>query len=387
MTSKSLGKLKQLPVNKTVVFYSPIEGDDVLVRTGTIDEGSCFFHAILHSYSKEYSMMDKKDRMKLVLKLRAGLAGKIDKESWESMGEGNIARIPFEENIMDIMTNFYNFLENQNSNIRGRATRRVVKHLIGSQKEKVEIYEIISEIIPLEEGFQKVILPKAYKNATNLSEYNKVIDKQVQSYISKNGILNGSDREQTKFILSAISELIELVCIEAYNLAFKTYKKGLENIGTYVDSYSINYIADRFNRDIYFLNGNNRVPYNNCDTADTLKGRKSIVVIWINKNHYEIVGRLLPGNRIQREFEANDPLIKKLKMFLLEPEKIPKQYPELSSHIPKSKNDDSDSDNNSEYSPRRRSRSQSDNSSEQDSDPYYDDSDDHSDDSEDDSED
>ena len=382
MTSKSLGKLKQLPVNKTVVFYSPIEGDDVLVRTGTIDEGSCFFHAILHSYSKEYSMMDKKDRMKLVLKLRAGLSGRIDKESWESMGEGNIARIPFEENIMDIMVNFYSFLENQNSNIRGRTTRRVVKHLIGLQKEKLEIYEIISEIIPLEEGFQKVILPKAYKNASSLSEYNIVIDKQVQSYISKNGILNGSGQEQTKFILSTISELIELVCIEAYNLAFKTYKKGLENIGTYVDSYSINYIADRFNRDIYFLNGNNRVPYNNCDTVDTLKGRKSIVVIWINKNHYEIVGRLLPGNRIQREFEANDPLIKKLKMVLLEPEKISKQYPELASHIPKAKNDDSDSDNNSQYSPRRRSRTQSDNS-EQDSDPYYDDSDEQSDDSED----
>lgn len=378
MTSKSLGKLKQLPVNKTVVFYSPIEGSDVLVRTGTIDEGSCFFHAILHSYSKDYGMMDKKDRMKLVLKLRAGLSGKIDKESWENMGEGNIARIPFEENIMEILINFYNFLENQNSNIRGRATRRVVKQLIGSTKEKLEIYELISEILPLENAFQKVILPKAYKNATSLSEYNIIIDKQVQSYISKNSILNGSSKEQTRFILSSISELIELICMEAYDLAFKTYKKGLENIGTYVDSYSINYIADRFNRDIYFLNGNNRVPYNNCDTVNTLKGRKSIIVIWINKNHYEIVGRLLPGNRIQREFDATDPLIKKLKMFLLEPAKIPKEYPELSSHIPKSKNDDSDSDNNSEYSPRRRSRSQSDNSSAQDSDPYYDDSDDSS---------
>ena len=381
MTSKSLGKLKQLPVNKTVVFYSPIEGDDVLVRTGTIGEGSCFFHSILHSYSKDYSMMDKKDRMKLVLKLRAGLSGKMDKESWENMGEGNIARIPFEENIMEILISFYNFLENQNSNIRGRATRRVVKQLIGSTKEKLEIYEIISEILPLKDAFQKVILPKAYKNARSLSEYNIVIDKQVQSYISKNGILTGSSKEQTRFILSSISELIELICMEAYDLAFKTYKKGLENIGTYVDSYSINYIADRFNRDIYFLNGNNRVPYNNCDTVDTLKGRKSIIIIWINKNHYEIVGRLLPGNRIQREFDATDPLIKKLKMFLLEPEKIRQQYPELSSHIPKSKNDDSDSDNNSEYSPRRRSRSQSDNSSAQDSDPYYDDSDNHSDDS------
>ena len=31
-----LPKLNILPVNKTVVFYSPVEGKDVLVRTGTI---------------------------------------------------------------------------------------------------------------------------------------------------------------------------------------------------------------------------------------------------------------------------------------------------------------------------------------------------------------
>ena len=86
MTTKSLGKIKILPVNKTVVFYSPIEGNDVLVRTGTIGEGSCFFHALLHSYSKDYTMMDKKDRMKMVLKLRGGLAGKIDTESSIKLG-------------------------------------------------------------------------------------------------------------------------------------------------------------------------------------------------------------------------------------------------------------------------------------------------------------
>ena len=47
--------LQLLPVNKTVVFYSPVEGKDVLVRTGTIGEGSCFYHALLHAYSLEYA--------------------------------------------------------------------------------------------------------------------------------------------------------------------------------------------------------------------------------------------------------------------------------------------------------------------------------------------
>ena len=377
MATKSLGKLKILPVNKTVVFYSPVEGDDVLVRTGTIGEGSCFFHTLLHSYSKEYTMMDKKDRMKLVLKLRAGLAGKIDEESWESMGDGNIARVPFQENILDILTNFYKFI-NDKKEIRGRSTRRIYKNLINNNKDKLKIYEIISELLPLENGLEKVILPKAYKqDCDSLLDYKKYINQEAHTYIINSGILNTIDDKKSKFILTTISEFITEVCKESYTSAFKNYKKSLENVGSEVDNYTINFISDRFNRDIYFLDGKTRTPYNNCDTLDTLKGRKSIIVIWINKNHYEIVGRLLPGNRIQREFTSDDPLIKKLKMFLLNPEQIPKNYPELSSYIPKCSSGYSDSD----YSPRRRSRSLSDQESEQDSDPYYDDSDANSEDS------
>lgn len=77
---QQLSRLSILPVNKTVVFYSPIEGRDVLVRTGTIGEGSCLFHSILHSYSKEYILLDKKGRIKLVSKLRKNLSEKLDKK-------------------------------------------------------------------------------------------------------------------------------------------------------------------------------------------------------------------------------------------------------------------------------------------------------------------
>ena len=65
-----LATLTILPVNKTVVFYSPIEGKDVLVRTGTVTEGSCFFHALLHAYSKNYVSMNNGGRVKFVKKLR-----------------------------------------------------------------------------------------------------------------------------------------------------------------------------------------------------------------------------------------------------------------------------------------------------------------------------
>jgi hypothetical protein len=65
MTQKS--DIKILSVNKTVVFTSPLEdSDEVLVRTGTISQGSSFFHAVLHAYSKEYINMNKTERMNYV---------------------------------------------------------------------------------------------------------------------------------------------------------------------------------------------------------------------------------------------------------------------------------------------------------------------------------
>ena len=91
-----------LPVNKSVVFNSPLEGDDVLVRTGTIAEGSCFLHSLLHAYSKEYISLNIKGRMEFVRRFRASLASKIDREDWEKMGGGIIAKVPFQENVLII---------------------------------------------------------------------------------------------------------------------------------------------------------------------------------------------------------------------------------------------------------------------------------------------
>ena len=108
--SSELATLTILPVNKTVVFYSPIEGKDVLVRTGTIGEGSCFFHALLHAYSKDYVSMNTCGRMKFVKRLRSSIARKIDKGRWESLSNGLIAKIPFQEYVNTILSDFYRFI-------------------------------------------------------------------------------------------------------------------------------------------------------------------------------------------------------------------------------------------------------------------------------------
>lgn len=151
--NSELPTLTILPVNKTVVFYSPIEGKDVLVRTGTLADGSCFFHALLHAYSNDYVSMNTNGRAKFVKKLRSSISRKVDKERWESLSNGLIAKIPFQENINEILSDFYRYIERGGSG-RTKSVRKVIRDIIKDEKNDIESYKLVTEMIPLDKGFE-----------------------------------------------------------------------------------------------------------------------------------------------------------------------------------------------------------------------------------------
>ncbi len=359
----SFNKLKSIPVNKTVVFYSPFEGDDVLVRTGTIAEGSCFFHSLLHACSSEYTSMDKKERMKFVRRLRASMAGKIDRNSWQEMGNGLISKVPYQENFNKILTNFSSFLINhdETSKIRGRTSRRTVKHFIKNDQD-YELFKLLNELVPINDGFEKIILPKAYDSTSGkkIDRCTKAIIKETLTYLDSLQEFKAINEKQQDYLATKLFDLITYIGKEAENEAFENYVKSLENTREDIDSSTLELISDRFNRDIYFLDGSTRLPYNHCPNANSIKGRRSIIIIWIDHNHYEIVGRLLPGNRIQREFSADDPIVQKFNEFLFNHQLFKQKYPDLASYYNKEDNDDHTSVNSNISAP---------------SDPYYDSSD------------
>jgi hypothetical protein len=342
--SKDFGKLKQLPVNKTVVFRSPIEDDDVLVRTGVISDSSSFFHSIMHAYSKEYSSMDEKGRVKLVRRLRSSLAGKIDRESWEEMDGGLIAKIPFQENISDIILNCYRFLTDDQK-ARGASTYRVIKRLVKDDEAILESYKLITTLIPYK-TFENNILQSVYTKSEKqkISDLSDEIIFEVNYYLkTKKDIL----KENFVFLSDITNKFIDAVLQEAEDEAFKNYVEGSNNLTDSINTYTVNIVSKRFNRDIYFLDGKHRLPYNNSSSTDHIKGRKSIVLIWLGGDKYEVVGRLLPGNSIQRDFDHDDIIIEKLYTFLVEPEKIEEKFYNLVQYLPEDyKKQSSSSDEN-----------------------------------------
>ena len=336
MTSE-LPTLTILPVNKTVVFYSPIEGKDVLVRTGTISEGSCFFHAMLHSYSKDYVSMNTNGRMKFVKRLRASIARKVDKDRWESLSNGLIAKIPFQENINGILSDFYRYIERGGSG-RTKSVRKVIREVIKDDKNDTEAYKLVTEMVPLDKGFEKSILPSAYEkcNEGKLSECKEtIVEYSIRYYKKEFKKLEGQlEPERVEYYISKLKKFIQAVVEESENTAYNEYVESLHDTSMEVDSYTIGLISEKFNRDIYFIDARTRMPYRDANT-ENIRKRKSIIVMWTGGCHYEIVGRLLAGNRIQREFDFRDPLIKRIYTYLCKPARIPNEYPNLIPYLPK----------------------------------------------------
>jgi len=324
-------KLTILPVNKSVVFSSPIEEN--LVRTGTIKEGSCFFHALLHAYSKDYASMNTSDRMSFVKKLRLSISKKVSKEKWENLSNGLVSKTHFQKNVNTILTDLYKHIT---TGCTDTSTNNVMK-ITENLKDNIETYKLITEMIPLEEGFEKNILPSAYDkcNRKNISKCKKYIIKHAVNYYKKQfDVFEGQlDENSIKYYLIKLEYFIKNVLDESENKSYNDYIKNLSDSSSYIDSYTIGLISEKFNRDIYFIDEKTRMPYK--DSNFNIRKRKSIIVMYINECHYEIIGRLLPDNMIQREFDFKDDLIKKIYTFLCNPEKIPKEYPNLIPFLPK----------------------------------------------------
>jgi hypothetical protein len=116
--------------------------------------------------------------------------------------------------------------------------------------------------------------------------------------------------------------------------AYSEYKENLRDNTACIDMFSIGMLSDQFNRDIYFIDAKNRLPYP-MGGMGNIKKRKSIIVLWVGDVHYEIIGRLLEGNKVQREFEPRDYLIRRIHTFLASPMEAREIYPELAPFIPR----------------------------------------------------
>lgn len=98
-----------LPTNNLSTVYP-------LYRVGTIGHGSCFFHGLVYCMSQQYRTMGEGQRVNLIKKLRIELSDLFDRETYDKLGNGNLAELGIQlpqfsfANLKDGLRNYNNWI-------------------------------------------------------------------------------------------------------------------------------------------------------------------------------------------------------------------------------------------------------------------------------------
>lgn len=334
-------KINMIAPNVSKVFYYSFQGNNTFVRTGTIGDGSCLFHSLLYAYSTEkYKNMDDSQKSQLVKRLRENLSSKINKDTWRSLNKGIISMISVQEFINQIFSDLYEYSnhinnESSTSNVKYKSIVTNIYNKLNRDEKSKRIFSFLLQAIKIDDILSgDGIVEIASRDCSDLIKYRKNIVKAAEDKIHK--ILHEKlNKDKYEYFRSLFIRMVKLVFDYSENAAYKSYKVSLENNEMYIDHTHTDLISDKFDLDIYFIDSNTRLPYLSGFDKSTYKKRKSVIVLWINNSHYEIIGKVYDNNKVQRLFEPDDPIIELLYDFYCNQKKFCKENPQYINLLPK----------------------------------------------------
>lgn len=304
--------LKRIKPDKTVVLKSRMNVENILTRTGALGDGSCFFHSLLYCISTEYRKHNLSEKILVVKRIRENLSQTITCECWENLNNGLISIVMFQEQVNISLTDFYSFI--QNTKIKDPKTLSSIIKQTNLDKNNLHIYQLIADLLPIT-IFEKNILPESYKIKGNIDRISKEILKNTIQYFYKKDEIRKIQVSKARYLETYLKKIIEIVLKTSKQKSYEKYVSSVKNPKVNIDTFLIDFISDKFNRNIYFIDGETRLPYKNFSNHLDQK-RKSLVFVWVNRNHFESIGILNENKTITREFLHDHPLISKIRQHL-----------------------------------------------------------------------
>lgn len=327
---EELKELKEIPCNKCVVFYSPVEGEDVFVRTGTISDSQKFLHSIFHAYSSEYVGLGEIKRSKFIQKFKNNILKQIDTSDWEN---SNDCIITIKNTIIEIFKSFYEYIINKNLDLE-KSHLKILNDILHNKDNSTKKLKIIMKVINYNEMCYEIIekaYDKIYDNDIDL--FCKEVYNNILNCVTNSSLLKKSSIEKKRRFIYEVQTLFKNIFDIAFTISFEKYMNNLNDNDIETNSNYLDVISSNIKRNIYFINCKTRLPYKVLK-KEQMKYDKSIIVIRL-ENGYEVAGILLNGNKIKRDFTKEDKIIKIIDNFVYEPESIKNNYPELLQFLDK----------------------------------------------------
>lgn len=297
---------KQLSVDETRKFDTPLYKN--VVRTGTVGDGSCLFHAILKGLDPDYSALSVSEKKKYIKKFRQDLSQNITIDYYKHQ-LNVISRLNLDLELTKFFEVFYKFIEDPSTFLKGEN-----KLFSKITSNNTIAYQIITTVLPLSDLISIRDL-RSISGTSDVDEYTQKLYEEVSMAFAKGIKEFDIEEEKVEICQEKLKELIFQVCEYLIDKEFKEYIRDLMNVSEWGGDYMLRLISHNMDIDIYFINVNTKQLYNRgCD--DVVSGKRRAVVIgWIDDTHFESIGVSPSGKTsdIQRVFEPDHPFIETLR--------------------------------------------------------------------------
>lgn len=306
--------------HKKIKYKSPIQ-NHFLIRTGTISDGSCFFHSLLTSISSTYRESDNTKKRVYNQRLRNQMSSQFTELEWD------------EFNGMELL------LQTQiHSQLRTIWKHPEIIHKYVDEKFKSIAIEMIQQI-PFS-MLDNHILPRAFDIATRKKNircnYIQCIYKYIINYIRifmsderippNTEILRDLETIHNPHVLfrhkkyylykkrvykKTFQRLILSILNTSNQHAFLQFKSQLSSTNSWANDFYIKYASQILDINILMIDENTDRLYNMPYTID--KQKKCVLLYYIEETHFESIGFYNQKTKvIERSFDYNHPLIQSI---------------------------------------------------------------------------
>lgn len=304
--------MNYLIFNKTCVIDTPIEGNNSMVRTGGTsfnenDPFISFANALLHSNMKKYGSIAESERMTKIQKLKDDIYKKIKN------GEKFKQKLSsFLEIVRETLSDFYKYLSS-NDDLKLESNKKFSDRLLNDgDNDKIRLFKLLSEIITLED-FNKIFKMTEKKWISNdtccIFDYNKIIQKETVRFLMYQEFFEDVDKKKSDFfvanIISMINELVKI----SFEKVVSDEKNFLSNC---ITKHKIDILSNYMDLNIVFLDYQTRQPFFLGTETNLNNNKKTVIIFSFDLKHFEIVGKHLPDDRIQRNFMPYDDIVKNI---------------------------------------------------------------------------
>ena len=305
--------MNYLIFNKTCVIETPIEGNNSMVRTGgtSLNDNEpliSFTNALLHSMIKKYGSLSESDRMVKIQKLKDDVSKKI-----KNSDKMKLKLSSFLEIIKENLSHFYKYLSsNDFEDLKIESNKKFsIRLLNNGDHDKIQLFKLLSEIIPLED-FNKIFKMTEKKWISNetccINDYNKVIQKETVRFLMYQEFFEDVDKKKSDFFVKNIISMIN----ELVKISFEQVSNDNNFLSNNVTKDKVDVFSNYMDFNIVFLDSQTRNPFFVGSETNLNNNKKTVIVFSFDLKHFEIVGKHLPDDRIQRNFMPHDDIVKNI---------------------------------------------------------------------------